>query len=129
MGVIITEQLRRAAEQAALYTNDTKDADARLEQEARHEEKIIQAVCDDLGLVMCEVSSSYCVRSTHLTFKVSRPDQPRWTLFVCRRCRSVARAQHHPAGSFSLCNDTSRRGPFHGYTSRRVLAFPTEHRG
>ena len=52
---VMSKQLRRAAEQAARYTNDDKEVDARLEMEARQEEKMIKAVCDDLGLVMYEV--------------------------------------------------------------------------
>ncbi|KAL5529078.1 hypothetical protein ACEPAG_5052 [Sanghuangporus baumii] len=49
-------KLRRAAEQAARYTNDDKEADARLEMEAKQEEKVIKAVCDDLSLVMYEIN-------------------------------------------------------------------------
>lgn len=55
---VMTEQLRRAADQAAQFTPDNAEADARIEAEARHEEKVIKAVCDDLGLVMYEASLS-----------------------------------------------------------------------
>lgn len=52
-------QLKKVAEQAARYTNDDKDADARLEREAREEERAIKQVCDELGLVMHEVRLCY----------------------------------------------------------------------
>ncbi|EJD05991.1 cysteine proteinase [Fomitiporia mediterranea MF3/22] len=53
---VMTEQLRKAAEHAARFTHDDREADARIEQEARHEEKVIKAVCDDLGLIMYEIN-------------------------------------------------------------------------
>ena len=72
---VMTEQLRRAAEQAARYTNDDKEADARLEMEAKQEEKVIKAVCDDLGLVMFEASESIRRKiSESLTFAQINPD-------------------------------------------------------
>ncbi|KAI5115716.1 hypothetical protein M0805_009265 [Coniferiporia weirii] len=49
-------KLRKMAEQAALYSNDDKEADARLEREARDEERAIKSVCDDLGLAMFEIN-------------------------------------------------------------------------
>jgi OTU domain-containing protein 6 len=55
MHTMINAQLRKAAEHASRFTNDDKEADARLEAEIRHEEKVIKAVCDDLHLTMFEV--------------------------------------------------------------------------
>ncbi|KAH8117544.1 cysteine proteinase [Phellopilus nigrolimitatus] len=49
-------QLRKAAEHASRYTPDDKEADARLEREAREEERTIKGVCDDLGLSMHEIN-------------------------------------------------------------------------
>lgn len=54
----VSLQLRKAADQAQQYTNDDPEADARLEKEAKDEDKAIRRVCDELGLVLHEVGSS-----------------------------------------------------------------------
>lgn len=54
----VSLQLRKAAEQAAKYTNDDPEADARLEKEARDEDKAIRRICDELGVVLHEVGLS-----------------------------------------------------------------------
>ncbi|TDL27511.1 cysteine proteinase [Rickenella mellea] len=49
-------EARKAAAHAAQIPPEDKEADAKLEREAREEEKEIQSICSDLGLVMHEIN-------------------------------------------------------------------------
>ena len=48
-------QARKAAALAEQFAPVNADADAQLEREAREEERVINATCDELGLKMYEV--------------------------------------------------------------------------
>lgn len=48
-------QARKAASLAEQYAPVDTDADAKLEREAREEERIITSTCDELGVKMFEV--------------------------------------------------------------------------
>ena len=54
-------QARKAAALAEKYAPDDADEDARLEKEAKEEERIINQTCDELGVKMHEVRKPYVV--------------------------------------------------------------------
>lgn len=51
----IFEQARKAAVLAEHFAPVDEAADAKLEREAREEERIINQTCEELGVKMCEV--------------------------------------------------------------------------
>ncbi|KAJ7582759.1 hypothetical protein C8J56DRAFT_230152 [Mycena floridula] len=60
----LARQARKAAALAANFTKDDPEAEAKLEKEARDEEKAINAVCDELGLKLHEVNpDGHCLFS------------------------------------------------------------------
>lgn len=89
----VSLQLRKAADQAQQYTNDDPEADARLEKEAKDEDKAIRRVCDELGLVLHEVGSSNKVTCKPAHYR--NLGQPGWSLSLCCYRRSTSSVRHH----------------------------------
>lgn len=89
----VSLQLRKAADQAAQYTNDDPEADARLEKEAKDEEKAIRRVCDELGLVLYEVG----LTNKEMMYSCSLPKtgQSGWSLSLCCHRRSTSSVRRH----------------------------------
>lgn len=56
--MLLSHQAKKAAALQQNYADDNEEADARIMQEAKHEEDTINKICSDLSLVMHEVSYS-----------------------------------------------------------------------
>lgn len=63
-------QARKAASLAEQYAPVDTDADAKLEREAREEERIITSTCDELGVKMFEVRR---LSSTLMNLQLNSP--------------------------------------------------------
>lgn len=108
-------QARKAAALAEQYAPSDADAEAKLEREAREEERAILQTCDELGVRMVEVhvsSYSSCNRLSLIYFDFIL-DKSRRPLPVLRCCRPTCRPRHRTTRQSHLSLHPSRRSQLH----------------
>jgi OTU domain-containing protein 6 len=100
-------------------------SDAKLEREAKEEERTINKICNELGLDMHEVS----VPSPHHSLINENADQPGRPLSVLRHRGPAGAPQPPPTARGALRPYAPRRRRIHARASGGLCAFPAARRG
>jgi hypothetical protein len=128
---------RKAAARAEQQAPIDTDADAKLEREAKDEERAINRICNELGLEMHEVlTPSPSPQPTHISYHIidlnplphmyTRIDQPRRPLSLLSSCRPTRHPERRPATTSALHASAARGGRIHASAPTGLCALPSE---
>ena len=117
---------RKVAALAEQQLPTDADADAKLEREAKEEERAIHKICNELGLDMHEVSVPPLPASFLINENADQPGRP---LSVLRRRGPAGAPQPPPAARGALRLRAPRRRRIHARAPGGLCAFPAARRG
>ncbi len=118
------EQARKAAALAEQHAPSDADADARLEREAREEERAITQTCDELGVKMVEVCAMYPLANHFCVIhhRTYISDKPRRPLPFLRRRRPTCHPRRNTVGQSQLPIHSPRCRQLYSDTPRRLYS-------